>query len=71
VVARIVAAVGNVPTQPQLLNYHLRISSRVEAVTLSKLVAGFFNGAEGHVTARGFYHDVLEVVERGNSFWQK
>jgi len=47
VVARIVAAVGNVPTQPQPLNYHLRISSRVEAVTLSKLVAGFFNGAEG------------------------
>jgi len=29
------------------------------------LVAGLFNGAEGDITPRRFYRDVLEVVERG------
>ena len=34
----------------------------------NKLVAAFFNGAEGDVTARRFNRDVLEVVERGEQF---
>jgi neutral ceramidase len=32
------------------------------------LVAGFFNGAEGDITARRFHRDALEVVERGEQF---
>jgi len=32
------------------------------------LIAGFFNGAEGDITARRFYRDVLEVVDRGRAF---
>jgi neutral ceramidase len=32
------------------------------------LIAGFFNGAEGDITARRFNRDVLEVVHRGEQF---
>jgi len=32
------------------------------------LIAGFFNGAEGDITPRRFYRDVLEVVARGKQF---
>lgn len=34
------------------------------------LVAGFFNGAEGDITARRFNRDVLEVRHRGEQFFR-